>query len=100
MVGRKIEVIERLAQELAEFQIEVIGATDEPSIKKALSKNEIDLVVIGAGLADEVRGSLAKTIHMHAPGIRQHMIDRTDHSNPNLMIDFTKQKVEEWKLVH
>jgi PleD family two-component response regulator len=96
MIGRKMEVIDRLSNELAQSGLKVFGATDEPSIKDVLSEHKIDLIVVGAGLADEVRNALSTSVS-DTSNIPVHLIERTDKSNPNMMIDFTLAKVKEWK---
>jgi hypothetical protein len=55
MIGRSQKVIDILITELKNYSREIIDADNKEDVYDILKNQQIDLVVIGAGLPDEVR---------------------------------------------
>ncbi len=98
LVGRNLDVMEVLQTELNKADRDVICANSEESISVLLKNENIDIVVIGAGLPDEVRNSLQELITNTSPDINLHLIERTKDSSPYKMIDFANEKAVMWKI--
>ncbi len=98
MIGRSQQVIDILLGELKNYGRDIIGTDNEESVYNILKSHQIDLVVIGAGLQDDVRYEMKEFIISIKPGLPVHLIERTPDSNPTKMIEFVNQKVVEFKL--
>ena len=98
MIGRSQKVIDVLIGELKNYGIDVIGVDNKEDVHDILKTHQIDLVVIGAGLPDEVRYEMKEFIISIKQGLPVHLIERTPDSNPAKMIEFVNQKVFEFKL--
>jgi hypothetical protein len=97
MIGRSQKVIDILKSELKNYGRDIIGADKKEDVYKILRSHQIDLVVIGAGLPDEVRMEMKEFIISLRPGLPVNLIKRTPDSNPQKMIDYVNQKVAEFK---
>jgi len=98
MIGRSQQVIDILTRELKNYGRDIIGTDNKEDVYDILKNQQIDLVVIGAGLPDEVRIDMKEFIISIKPGLPVHLIERTPDSNPTKMIEFVNQKVVEFKL--
>ena len=98
MIGRSQQVINVLLGELKNNGRKIIGTDNKNDVHDILKTHQIDLVVIGAGLVDEVRFDMKEFIISMKPGLPVHLIERTPDSNPTQMIEFINQKVIEYKL--
>jgi hypothetical protein len=97
LIGRSKQVIDILKNELKSYGRDIIGADNKEDVYKILRSHQIDLVVIGAGLPDEVRMEMKEFIISLRPGLPVNLIKRTPDSNPQKMIDFVNQKVAEFR---
>jgi DNA-binding NtrC family response regulator len=97
MIGRSQKVIDILITELRNYGRDIIGADNKEDVHDILRNHQIDLVVIGAGLPDEVRIDMKEFIISMKPGLPVNLIERTPDSNPKKMIEFVNQKVSEFK---
>ena len=98
MIGRSQQVIDILIKELKNYGRDIIGTDNKEKVYDILKNQQIDLVVIGAGLPDEVRTDMKEFIISIKPGLPVHLIERTPDSNPTKMIEFVNRKVAEFKL--
>ena len=97
-IGRSQQVIDVLISELRNFGRDITGADNKEDVHDILKSYQIDLVVIGAGLTDEIRFDMKEFIIPMVPGLPVYLIERTPDSNPAKMIEFVNQKVVEFKL--
>ncbi|WP_421752545.1 hypothetical protein [Croceimicrobium sp.] len=98
LVGRSTEVMSILSAELKKFERDVVYANSEELVKEKLEENEIDFVVVGAGLPDETRKGMEQMIQALFPKLPIYMIERTPDGNPAKMIGFTNEKAVMWKV--
>ena len=98
MIGRSQQVINILIGELKNYGRALPGADHKEDVHNILKTYQIDLVVIGAGLPDEIRFDMKEFIISMRPGLPVHLIERTPDSNPAKMIEFVNQKVVEFKV--
>lgn len=98
MIGRTQEVIDILIEELKPFGRSIVGSNDKEIIKKLLEKENIDFVVIGAGLPDEVRDEMKGFLLSIKSNLTVNLIERTEKGSPYKLIEFTNQKAVEWKV--
>lgn len=98
LIGRNLDVMELLKDELVKFDRNIVYANSTELIKKNLNKGDIDLIVVGAGLPDETRDEMERFIKKSHPQISLFMIERTPDGNPAKMIGFTNEKAVMWKI--
>lgn len=98
MIGRKQEVIDILIEELQRLGRNVMGSNDKTIIETMIQEKSIDLVVVGAGLPDEVRKDMKDFLLILQPNLSVHLIERSEKSSPYQLIEFTHQKAVEWKV--
>lgn len=98
MIGRSQEVIDILIEELKPFGRNIVGSNNKDTIKELLEKENIDFVVIGAGLPDEVRDEMKEFLVSIISNLIVHLIERTEKGSPYKLIEFTNQKAVEWKV--
>jgi len=98
LIGRSQQLIDVLIGELRNFGRDITGADNKEDVHDILKSYQIDLVVIGAGLPDEVRFDMKEFIITMIPRLPVYLIERTPDSNPAKMIEFVNQKVVEFKL--
>ncbi|MBR9860511.1 hypothetical protein GYB22_07125 [bacterium] len=97
MIGRKIEVLNILKEELKVFHRKVTIATGRDEIMEILENNPPDFVVIGAGLPDDQRISMENFIQKLKPDLPVFPIERSESTCPFDMIGFTNRMAVEWK---
>jgi DNA-binding NtrC family response regulator len=95
MLGGKEDVINELVETLIQQGRDVIGTDNWQSAYDSLSKDAIDLVVIGAGLEDTERKAISEDIKKLLPTIPILWQDRT--SGPQGMIDFVNSVAEDYR---
>ena len=98
MIGRSKQVVDILKSELKNYGRDIIGADNKEDAYEIIRSRQIDLVVIGAGLPDDVRMEIKEFIIALRPGLPVNLIKRTPDSNPTKMIEFVNQIVAEFKL--
>jgi len=98
LIGRSLDVMEILKNELAKFDRNIVCANSTELIEKNLNNGDINLIVIGAGLPDETRDEMENFIKDLQPQVPLYMIERTPDGNPAKMIDFTNEKAVLWKV--
>ena len=92
LVGRLPSVVETVASELEDLQVEWLGAHDHDEVARQLeAEPAIACVVMGAGLDDRVRGDLIGVIAARRPDITIHLKDRS--SGPAGMAGFVRRVV-------
>lgn len=100
MIGRKLEVVNILIDELDNFGRDVIGANEKEQIAIHLANYNIDFVVIGAGLSESEKEDFANYITSIHPKLGVYTITQTESSTPYDMIDFTNRLAVNWKVGH
>ncbi|MFQ5708184.1 MAG: hypothetical protein ACE5HO_12075 [bacterium] len=98
MIGRTQKVIDILLTELRKFGRDVIGTDSKETVEDILRNQPTDLVVMGAGLPEQVREEMTAFIHSIKPGLPVHLIQRTKDGGPSKMIPFTNEKAVEFKI--
>lgn len=98
LIGRKQQVIDILVEELNMFGRDVRGSDEKLRITSILQNEPINFVVIGAGLADEVREDLAAYVTGIRPDVGIYMVRRSENGSPYNVIEFTNKKAVEWKV--
>lgn len=98
IIGRKQSVIDVLVEELNLFGRDVLGAAEKTLITSILQNEAINLVVIGAGLSDEIREGMAAYVTEIRPDVGIHLIESTENSAPYHLIEFANRKAVEWKV--
>lgn len=98
LVGRNLEVMAILTDELRKANRDVTYANSEELVRTRMNESTVDLVVVGAGLPDDIRTSLGAVMTELNPDVEIHMIERIRDGNPAKMIDFTNEKAVLWKV--
>ena len=98
LIGRKMEVIGILIDELEKFERDVVGSNEKDKIADILQSKPIDFVVMGVGLPEEVREEITDYIHKIIPGLVVHKIEKMETSSPYNMISFINRKAVEFKV--
>ncbi|UCH65419.1 MAG: hypothetical protein JSW63_12575 [Ignavibacterium sp.] len=98
LIGRSKQVVDILKSELKNYGRDIIGTeNNKEAVYQILRSHQVDIVVIGAGLPDDVRMEIKEFIIALRPGLPVNLIKRTPDSNPQKMIDYVNQKVAEFK---
>jgi hypothetical protein len=99
LIGRSKQVVDILKSELKNYGRDIIGTeNNKEAVYQILRSHQIDLVVIGAGLTDDVRMEIKEFIISLRPGLPVNLIKRTPDSSPQKMIDYVNQKVAEFNV--
>ena len=99
LIGRSKQVVDILKSELKNYGRDIIGTeNNKEAVYQILRSHQIDLVVIGAGLPDDVRMEIKEFIISLRPGLPVNLIKRTPDSSPQKMIDYVNQKVAEFNV--
>lgn len=98
LIGRSKQVVDILKSELKNYGRDIISTeNNKEAVYQILRSHQIDLVVIGAGLTDDIRMEMKEFIISLRPGLPVNLIKRTPDSSPQKMIDYVNQKVAEFK---
>lgn len=93
LVGRLPNIVSHITPELEDLPVEWLGAHNrEEVIRQLEAEPNITVVVMGAGLGDNVRGELIGVIAHRRPDLSIHLKDRD--SGPVGMAPFTRKVVE------
>jgi len=98
LIGRNLDTLEILKDELEKFDRNIIYANSEDLIASNLKNNNIDLIVVGAGLPTETIKNMLELIERIAPKKELHVMEKTPGLTPVSMIGFTNEKAIMWKL--
>ncbi len=99
MIGRSQQVVDILKSELKNYGRDIIGTeNNKEAVYQILRSHQIDLVVIGAGLTDDVRMEMKEFIISLRPRLPVNLIKRTPDSSPQKMIEYVNQKVAEFNV--
>lgn len=99
LIGRSLDTLEILKSELVKFDRDIVYANSEELIESNLKDHTIDIIVVGAGLPDEIKEVLLAFIKKNAAGIPLHVMERTPGINPTSMIGYTNEKAVMWRLM-
>ena len=98
MIGRRLEVVNILVDELKKSGRDIEGAIEQESIEKMLLSKSFDFVIIGAGLPDHQRDYLQSFIQSIRPELQVFMHERKGKNKPLKLINFTNNKAIEFKI--
>ena len=100
LIGKRIDTLEILKDELLKFKRTIFIANSKESISSNLKNNKIDLIVVGAGLPDEIKNSMTALIQEVAPTVKLHIMERIPGMTPVSMINYTNEKAIMWRLLN
>lgn len=93
LVGKLPGIVGHLADDLEDLPIRWLGAHDHGEVVRQLETEPgISCVILGAGLADDIRGDLIGIIAAIRPDISIHLKDRA--SGPDGMAPFVRRVAE------
>ncbi len=93
LVGRLPAVVETVARELEDLNVQWLGAHSRQEVIAQLeSEPGIVTVVMGAGLPDRIRGDLIGVIAKRRPDVSIHLKDRA--SGPEGLADFARRVIQ------
>ena len=99
LIGRSLETLEILKDELVKFQRNIFYANSEAMIESNLTNEKIDLIVVGAGLPEEAKDAMVQFIKQSVPETAMHIMEKTPGMTPASMIGYTNEKAVMWKLM-
>lgn len=92
LIGKLPGIVGHLADELEDLPIRWLGAHDHGEVVRQLdTEPKIACVIMGAGLADDIRGDLIGVIAAIRPDVTIHLKDRA--SGPEGMARFVRRVV-------
>ncbi|EGM68058.1 hypothetical protein [Shewanella sp. HN-41] len=91
LLGRLTSIVDKLTDELSDERVLIHGATNAEEVIQQLDTHAIDIVVMGGGLADDIRAELCRLIWSKREDLTIHIKDRA--SGPGTMADFIKHVV-------
>jgi hypothetical protein len=92
LVGRLPNVVALITPELEDLPVEWLGAHDRDEVIRQLdAEPNIAVVVMGAGLDDQVRGELVGVIARRRPDLTIHLKERS--TGPEGMAPFVRKVV-------
>lgn len=100
LIGKNLDTLEILKDELQKFNRKIFIANSEESILSNLKNNKVDLIVVGAGLPNEIKEKMITLIQEIAPTVKLHIMERTPGINPTSMISYTNEKAVMWRLLN
>ncbi len=100
LIGRNSDTLEILKEELEKFDRNIVYANSEELIESCLKNEKIDLIVVGAGLANETTRLMLDLIERIAPKKELHLMEKTPGMTPVSMISYTNEKAIMWKLMN
>lgn len=98
LIGRNLDTLEILQNELEKFDRRIVYANSEQQIISNLKMENVDLIVVGAGLPNEIKDELVSVIAKTAPKIELHLMERLPGITPASMISYTNEKAVMWRL--
>lgn len=98
LIGKNLDTLEILKDELIKFNRKIKIANTKEMITSSLTNENIDLIIVGAGLPDNVKDSMLKLIEDNFPTIENHVMVRVLGITPVSMISYTNEKAVMWRL--
>lgn len=98
MIGRRLEVVNILVDELKKSGRDVEGASEQENIEKLLLAKPFDFVIIGIGMPDHQRDYLQSFIQTIKPDMPVFMDERRAKNKPLKLINFTNNKAIEFRI--
>ena len=99
LIGKNIHTLEILKDELTKFDRKICFANSEELIESHLKNNKIDLIVVGAGLPNEIKNEMVSLIERIAPEIELHIMQKIAGMTPVSMIGYTNEKAIMWRML-
>ncbi len=99
LVGKNLDSLDVLKEELIKFDRKIVLATSAETITAQLSQEKIDFVVLGAGLPEDTITAMSQLIADKNPDLPVHVMKKSPGMNPTHMIGYTNEKAIMWKLL-
>ncbi|PHS67285.1 MAG: hypothetical protein COB12_03820 [Flavobacterium sp.] len=100
LIGKNLDTLEILKNELEKFNRTLFIANSEESIALNLKNKKVDLIIVGAGLPDEIKNKMVALIQEIAATIKLHIMEKTPGMTPVSMISYTNEKAVMWRLMN
>ena len=100
LIDRSVQVLDVLVEELMKFGRDIVGSNNRTRIKEILLEHNVDMVVLGGGMKDQLRKEIVdfiETVHLN---MDVHLMKKGPEIGPFQLIDFINQKVVEWKIAN
>ncbi len=98
IIGRRQEEIDVVVEELNMFGRDVRGSSEKHAVTTILQNEAINIVLIGAGLTDDLREEMAAYVTEIRPDVGIHLIKRVEGGSPFNMLGFVNKSVFDWKV--
>lgn len=98
LIGRLLATLEVLAEELRRHGRIVHTTNQKTHLQQLLAEDKIDFVVMGAGLADEIRDDLETFLARNHPHLPVHLLPRTPDANPAQVIALANEQAVLFKI--
>jgi len=98
LIGKNTHTLEILKDELTKFDRKISFANSEELIESHINNNKIDLIIVGAGLPNEMKDVMVTLIEKIAPEIELHIMQKIAGMTPVSMIGYTNEKAIMWRM--
>ncbi len=99
LIGKSIHTLEILKDELTKFDRKISFANSGELIASHLNNNKTDLIIVGAGLPNEIKDEMVTLIEKIAPEIELHVMQKIAGITPVSMIEYTNEKAIMWRIL-
>ena len=99
LLGRGMDSLNILKDELLKFDRKIVCANSNELISAILLDEQVDLVIVGAGLPDDMKNEMVALVKSVGPELLVHIMERKPGMNPTSMIGYTNEKAVMWKLM-
>lgn len=100
LIGKNLDTLDILKDELAKFNREIVYANSEEQITSYIANDNLDLIIVGAGLPTEIKDKFVIVIEKIAPKMELHIMQRTPGITPASMVAYTNEKAIMWRLLN
>jgi len=100
LIGKNLDTLSILGDELKKFKRNVYYANSEEMINNNLKNEKIDLIIMGAGLPDTTISEMLEFINTNFPKIEKHIMKKVPGLTPVSMIGYTNEKAIMWRLMN
>ena len=76
LIGKNLDTLKILKDELLKYKRKIFYANSEEMIYNCLKSDNIDLIIVGAGLSDAVKDKILDFINSNFPNIEKHIMER------------------------
>ncbi len=100
LIGKNLDTLKILKDELVKFKRTIFYANSEEMINYSLTNDNINLIIVGAGLPNETKNNMLRFIDKDFSNIEKHIMERTKGITPTSMIGYTNEKAVMWRLLN